>query len=200
MIPERLAHYRILEKLGAGAMGEVYLAEDTKLRRAVAVKILPPEVAKNSERLARFVREARAAFAFNHPNVAHIYEIGEDGGFHFIAMEGETLSARLRAAGVLEISQVLDLGIQIADALEEAHERGIVHRDIKPGNLVLSSKGQVKVLDFGLAKMERDLGPELESDSPTEAKTEPGLVMGTVSYMSPDQAFGREVDARSDLF
>ena len=203
MIPERLAHYRVLERLGAGGMGEVYLAEDTKLGRSVAIKILPPELAGDPERLDRFTREARAASAINHPNVAHIYEIGTAAGLHYIAMErveGETLSAKVATGKSIELSEILDWGIQIADALDEAHERGIVHRDIKPGNVLVTAKGQIKVLDFGLAKMHRGQGVEIESDAPTEAKTKAGLVMGTVSYMSPEQAFGRDVDFRSDLF
>ena len=203
MIPERLAHYRILERLGAGGMGEVYLAEDTKLGRSVAIKILPPELAGDPDRLDRFIREARAASAINHPNVAHIYEIGTAAGLHYIAMEpveGEALSAKVASGKSIELSEILDWGIQMADALDEAHQRGIVHRDIKPGNVLVTAKGQIKVLDFGLAKMRREKGVEIESSAPTEAKTKTGLVMGTVSYMSPEQAFGRDVDTRSDLF
>ena len=200
MIPETLSHYRIVEKLGAGAMGEVYLAKDTKLDRTVALKILPPEFADNPERLERFVREAKAASAIKHANVAHIYEIGEADGVHFIAMEhveGETLAARL-SGKLLPTKDILDIGVQVADALDEAHGKRITHRDIKPGNLMLTDRGQIKMLDFGLAKMAAT--SEAESDAPTEAKTTAGMVMGTVQYMSPEQALGRDVDGRSDIF
>ena len=200
MIPETLSHYRIVEKLGAGAMGEVYLAKDTKLDRTVALKILPPEFAENPERLERFVREAKAASAIQHANVAHIYEIGEADGVHFIAMEhvkGETLAARL-SGKPLPTKDILDIGVQVADALDEAHGKRITHRDIKPGNLMLSDRGQIKMLDFGLAKMAATSEPG--SDAPTEAKTSAGVVMGTVQYMSPEQALGRDVDGRSDIF
>ena len=200
MIPETLSHYRVLEKLGAGAMGEVYLAKDTKLDRTVALKILPPEFAENPERLERFVREAKAASAIQHANVAHIYEIGEADGVHFIAMEhvkGETLAARL-SGKPLPTKDILDIAVQVADALDEAHGKRITHRDIKPGNLMLTDRGQIKMLDFGLAKMAATSGPD--SDAPTEAKTSAGMVMGTVQYMSPEQALGRDVDRRSDIF
>ena len=200
MIPETLSHYRVVEKLGAGAMGEVYLAKDTKLDRTVALKILPPEFAENPERLERFVREAKAASAIKHANVAHIYEIGESDGVHFIAMEhveGETLAARL-SGKPLSTQDILDIGVQVADALDEAHGKGITHRDIKPGNLMLTDRGQIKMLDFGLAKVAAT--SEAGSDAPTEAKTSAGMVMGTVQYMSPEQALGRDVDGRSDIF
>ncbi|GMR22052.1 MAG: serine/threonine-protein kinase [Acidobacteriota bacterium] len=200
MIPETLSHYRVVEKLGAGAMGEVYLARDTKLDRTVALKILPPEFAENPERLERFVREAKAASAIQHANVAHIYEIGEADGVHFIAMEhvkGETLAARM-AGKPLPTDDILDIAVQVADALDEAHGKRITHRDIKPGNLMLTDRGQIKMLDFGLAKMAAT--SEAGSDAPTEAKTSAGIVMGTVQYMSPEQALGRDVDGRSDIF
>ena len=181
-------------------MGEVYLAKDTKLDRTVALKILPPEFAENPERLERFVREAKAASAIKHANVAHIYEIGEVDGVHFIAMEhveGETLAARL-SGKPLPTKDILDIGVQVADALDEAHGKRITHRDIKPGNLMLTDRGQIKMLDFGLAKMAAV--SEQDSDAPTEAKTAAGIVMGTVQYMSPEQALGRDVDGRSDIF
>ncbi|GMR22053.1 MAG: serine/threonine-protein kinase [Acidobacteriota bacterium] len=200
MIPETLSHYRVLEKLGAGAMGEVYLAKDTKLDRTVALKILPPEFAENPESLERFVREAKAASAIKHANVAHIYEIGEADGIHFIAMEhveGDTLAASL-SGKPLPTRDILDIAVQVADALDEAHGKRITHRDIKPGNLMLTDRGQIKMLDFGLAKMAATSTPE--SDAPTEAKTATGMVMGTVQYMSPEQAMGRDVDGRSDIF
>ena len=180
-------------------MGEVYLAKDTKLDRTVALKILPPEFAENPERLERFVREAKAASAIQHANVAHIYEIGEADGVHFIAMEhvkGETLAARL-SGNPLPTKDILDIGVQVADALDEAHGKRITHRDIKPGNLMLTDRGQIKMLDFGLAKM---AASGHDSDTPTEAKTAAGMMMGTVLYMSPEQALGHEVDGRSDIF
>jgi serine/threonine protein kinase/tetratricopeptide (TPR) repeat protein len=184
----------------------VYRARDTKLDRLVALKILPSEFADNEERRDRFVREAKAASALTHPNVAHIYEIGESDGVHFIAMEhveGETLAARLKGRP-LPTKEILDIGLQVADALDEAHEKGSTHRDIKPGNLIVTARKQVKVLDFGLAKIARlrqGYGEaSADSNAPTEAKTAAGVVMGTVSYMSPEQALGRDVDGRSDLF
>ena len=202
----KLGAYEILAPLGAGGMGEVYRARDTKLGRIVALKILPSEFADNEDRRERFVREAKAASAITHPNVAHIYEIGESDGLHFIAMEhveGETLAARLKGRP-LPTKEILDIGVQVADALDEAHEKGITHRDIKPGNLIMTARGQVKVLDFGLAKITRlrqGYGEaNADSNAPTEAKTAAGVVMGTVSYMSPEQALGRDVDGRSDLF
>ena len=181
-------------------MGEVYLAKDTKLDRTVALKILPPEFAENPERLERFVREAKAASAIKHANVAHIYEIGESDGVHFIAMEhveGETLAARL-SGKPLPTKDILDIAVQVTDALDEAHTKGITHRDIKPGNLMLTDRGQIKMLDFGLAKVAAT--SEQDSDAPTEAKTAVGMVMGTVQYMSPEQALGRDIDGRSDIF
>jgi serine/threonine-protein kinase len=193
-----LGHYRVLAKLGAGGMGEVWRARDTKLERDVALKILPREVAGDPERLRRFVTEARAASALNHPNVAHIYEIGEADGRHFIAMElveGDSLALRIDK-GPLAQSEVLELGRQISEALDAAHEKGITHRDIKPANIMITPRGQVKVLDFGLAKINRPAA----DDEATQAMTQPGVVMGTMRYMSPEQALGREVDHRTDLF
>jgi eukaryotic-like serine/threonine-protein kinase len=197
LVSSQLGPYEILSLLGAGGMGEVYLARDPRLERVVALKILPPEVTLDPERLQRFVREARAASALNHPNIATIHEIGEAEGIHFISMEhieGETLQARIRQQR-LELEEILDIGIQIADALDEAHCKGITHRDIKPSNLMLTPHGQVKVLDFGLAKrIHQEKAPDAESH------TTPGLIMGTVDYMSPEQVLGQEVDSRTDLF
>lgn len=196
-----IGHYQIIALLGKGGMGEVYRARDLKLDRTAALKILPAEVAAGAERMRRFIREAKAASALNHPNVAHIYEIGEADGVSFIAMEcveGQTLAAKINGQP-LAVSEIVEIGIQIADALDEAHGKGITHRDIKPANVMLTPRGQVKVLDFGLAKIARPAQP-ITSEISTLAKTAPGVVMGTVPYMSPEQALGREVDQRSDLF
>ncbi|HML15507.1 MAG TPA: protein kinase, partial [Bryobacteraceae bacterium] len=201
-----VAHYHVLSRLGAGGMGEVFLAEDTRLRRKVALKVLLPEVADNAELFARFLQEARAASALSHPNAAHIYEIGESGGRHFLAMEyieGGTLEARL--AGMngdpLALAEILSIGAQVADALEAAHTRGIVHRDIKPANLMIGARGHVTVLDFGLAKFLPEAAAKTSSSqAATQGMTGGGVVLGTVSYMSPEQALGRDVDHRTDLF
>jgi len=199
-----LAHYRILSKLGSGGMGEVFLAEDSRLRRKVALKVLLPEVAQDSERLARFLQEARAASALSHPNAAHIYEIGESGGNHFLAMEyieGDTLESRLTGEP-LPLAEIVSIGTQVAAALEAAHARNIVHRDIKPANLMIGARGHVTVLDFGLAKFLPE-SSDITSDASevaTQFMTSGGLIMGTVAYMSPEQALGRPVDHRTDLF
>jgi eukaryotic-like serine/threonine-protein kinase len=199
-----LSHYRILSKIGAGGMGEVYLAEDLKLGRRVALKVLTHELTENSERLLRFEREARAASALNHPNILTVYEIGESEGVHFIAtefIEGQSLRQRLRQ-GALKLREVLDLGIQIASAVAAAHEAGIVHRDIKPENIMVRKDHLVKVLDFGLAKLVKLGVEELDHEGVTRAllKTSPGVVMGTTAYMSPEQARGRDVDERTDIW
>src|SRR5580658_5719222 len=201
---ETLAHYRILSLLGKGGMGEVFLAEDTRLFRKVALKVLLPEVAEDKEKLARFALEARAASALSHPNAAHIYEIGEAGGRHFLAMEyieGETLEKRLLGEP-LPLTEIVSIGSQVADALDAAHARGIVHRDIKPANLMIGERNHVKVLDFGLAKILPLAGTEIPASSQlaTQFLTSGGVVLGTVSYMSPEQALGRDVDHRTDLF
>ncbi len=196
-----LAHYRIASRLGAGGMGEVYLAQDTVLDRNVALKVLPPEVGQDPERLRRFTQEAKAASALNHPNVATIYEIGESSGVRYIAMEyveGEPLSRKL-AGRALETAEMLRVAAQVADALDEAHSKGVTHRDIKPANVMITPRGQAKVLDFGLAKITRSPREHVPETS-AETATDPGLVMGTVQYMSPEQALGREVDHRTDIF
>ncbi len=198
---QSLGPYEIVDRLGAGGMGEVYRARDPRLGREVAIKILPPELANDGEYRSRFEREARAASALSHPNIAHIYDVGEQEGTHYLAMElveGETLRARL-ARGPLSVDEVIDCGLQMAEALEEAHTSGVIHRDIKSANAMITPKGLVKILDFGLARHDRD-SSGLNSEEVTEARTRVGVVMGTVPYMSPEQALGKEVDARTDLF
>jgi serine/threonine protein kinase len=186
-------------------MGDVYLAEDTRLDRRIALKLLPAEVADSQDRMRRFVQEAKAAAALNHPNIAHIYEIGESEGTNFIAMEfieGEPLDVRL-SGRPLANPELLDIATQIADALDEAHAKGITHRDVKPSNIMITSRGRVKVLDFGLAKVTAPApggGVAAGSELATRVKTSPGVVMGTVNYMSPEQALGRDVDHGSDIF
>ena len=202
--PTTLSHYRIVSQLGAGGMGEVYLAQDTKLDRKVALKILPTDVAAKRHRMQRFVQEAKAASALNHPNIITIYEIDEIDSRHFIALEfidGETLRKRLRYSE-LKIGQVLDIAIQTARALSAAHDAGIIHRDIKPENIMLRRDGIVKVLDFGLVKLtEHPQNSEVDMEAPTSAAiTEAGEILGTITYMSPEQARGLQVDARTDIF
>jgi eukaryotic-like serine/threonine-protein kinase len=201
-VGQTLGHFQILAHLGSGGMGEVYLAEDYRLRRKVALKLLPTQLTVDAERLRRFEREARAASALNHPNILTIHEIGETGGTHFIAtefVEGETLRQRM-TGGPMQLDEVLAVAGQVASALAAAHEAGIVHRDIKPENVMVRRDALVKVLDFGLAKLTRQeaAGPEATTRAPVQ--TNSGVVMGTVPYMSPEQALGREVDHRSDLF
>ncbi len=198
-------HYEILSPIGAGGMGEVYLAEDTRLDRRLAIKLLPAQFTQEEDRLRRFVQEAKAASALNHPNIITIYEIGEVDGAHFIATEfidGSTLRDRM-AGGQLTLKAALDIAIQTATALGAAHDAGITHRDIKPENIMLRRDGIVKVLDFGLAKLTERLSPsEVDKEAATRAKvtTDPGAVMGTPQYMSPEQARGQVVDARADIF
>ena len=198
-----LSHYRIISKLGEGGMGEVYLARDTKLERNVAVKLLADELSKNPDRLQRFIQEARAASALNHPNILTIYEVGETDGKHYIAtehIEGETLR-RLIMQG-LNTREALDAIVQVASALAAAHQAGIIHRDIKPENVMLRPDGIAKVLDFGLAKLTEIQTLSSDTSAPTVARkdTNPGTIMGTVQYMSPEQARGKIVDARTDVF
>jgi Tol biopolymer transport system component/predicted Ser/Thr protein kinase len=197
---EQISHYKILKQIGAGGMGEVYLAEDTRLNRKVALKILPADFASDRKRLHRFIQEARLAANLNHPNICTIYEISEKGETPFIAMEyveGETLAERNAAANSTDFFETLSIFSQIADALDEAHRNGIIHRDIKSANIIINRRGQVKVLDFGLAK---NLTEEISDEAVTKAKTEAGMLIGTVQYMSPEQALGKTLDARTDLW
>src|SRR5262245_46919168 len=199
----RLGPYEVLGPLGAGGMGEVYRARDTRLAREVAVKVLAAELAADATRLKRFEKEARAASAFNHPNIVTIFDIGSTDGVSWIAMErveGQTLR-RLITAGPIPMRKQLTLGAQIADGLTKAHESGIVHRDLKPENVMVTRDGVVKILDFGLAKLTLfDPKGEENSNVPTETRTSPGMLLGTVSYMSPEQAAGEAIDFRSDQF
>ncbi len=201
LLGQQLGHYRILSLLGAGGMGEVYLAEDATLRRKVALKVLPAYIAKDPERLRRFKQEALAASALNHPNIVTIHEFGTENNTHFLVIElveGQTLRDRLQR-GALSLNTALDFTQQVAAALQAAHEAGIIHRDIKPENIMIRRDGLVKVLDFGLAKLTNVRREEAQQNDSSHS-TEAGTVLGTVAYMSPEQARGQRVDARSDIF
>src|SRR5262245_15079226 len=207
LVGQTIAHYRIVRQLGFGGMGRVYEAEDTDLGRHVAIKVLPSEMQDDAPMLERFKREARAASALNHPGICTVYAIEQQQGRPFIVMEliqGQTLSMRMGSP--FQVQEVLDIGIQIADALESAHSKGIAHRDLKPANLMINDRGQVKILDFGLAKVEAAPAQKGEDTSRFDTAVESapvtmaGTVMGTVHYMSPEQARGQVTDSRTDLF
>ena len=202
MVGQTLAHYKILEKIGSGGMGDVYLAEDTKLERKVALKVLPPELAESDERRARFAREAKAIAALNHPNIVTVHSVEEQDNVHFITMElvkGKTLAELLPKKG-FSLEKFFDVAIPLSDPVAAAHEQGIVHRDLKPGNVMVTDDGIIKVLDFGLARTEPALRAEVDSESPTDLMSREGVLAGTLHYMAPEQAEGKTADHRADLF
>jgi serine/threonine protein kinase len=199
----RLGPYEILAPLGAGGMGEVYRAHDSRLDRTVAIKVLPAAFSRDAERLRRFEQEARATAALNHPNILAVFDIGTHEDSPYVVtelLEGETLRHRIQS-GPLSVRKATDYALQAARGIAAAHDRGIVHRDLKPENIFLTRDGRIKILDFGLAKLTRPHGESSGADTPTLAsQTEPGLVLGTVGYMSPEQVRGKPADARSDIF
>jgi serine/threonine protein kinase/Flp pilus assembly protein TadD len=204
VIGEKIGHYKVQSSIGAGGMGEIYRASDTRLRRDVAIKILPESFVKDASAVERFMREAYAASALNHPNILTIFDIGEHEKTHFIAtefVEGETLRQKMQNSR-LQLTEILEIAIQTADALVAAHEAGIIHRDVKPENIMIRRDGYVKVLDFGIAKLSENESPEFDADAETlvQSITARGMILGTAFYMSPEQARGLKVDARSDVF
>ena len=205
MSGKTLGHYQITNPLGKGGMGEVYQAKDQKLGRDVAIKVLPDEFARDTDRVARFQREAKLLASINHPNIAAIYGLEESGGTNFLVMElieGQTLADRIKT-GPIPVEETLKLALQIAEALEAAHEKGVIHRDFKPANIKVTPDGKIKVLDFGLAKaFAEDQGEEKPQDSPTlsAAATRQGVILGTAAYMSPEQARGKSIDKRTDIW
>jgi serine/threonine protein kinase len=206
LVNQTISHYRIVSKIGAGGMGEVYLAEDTKLHRRVAIKFLPVDSTNSDKANKRLLREAQAAAKLDHPNICAVHEIAEEQGCSFIVMpyiEGETLDIAMKRKH-LDVSESLALASQVADALAEAHQHGIIHRDIKPSNIIITSRGQAKVMDFGLAKVAsaaKAAGWRLDAEASTQALlTTPGTIIGTIPYMSPEQVHGQPLDARTDIF
>lgn len=202
LIGRVISHYRIIKLLGSGGMGEIYLADDIQLDRTVAIKVLPANVASDKDRMSAFIREAKAASAIDHPNIVHVYEVNQSDGINFIAMqyvEGETLGSKINGKP-LEISEFLQIGVQVMDAIAEAHARGIVHRDLKPANIMISSKGYAKLLDFGLARIQKTPDTSELSQVQTWTKSKPGVIAGTIAYMSPEQALGKKIDHRTDIF
>src|SRR5689334_19910120 len=200
MIGRTLAHYRITASIGSGGMGEVFRATDTRLGRAVALKVLPPDMARDPERLARFQREARAVAALNHPHIVTIFSVEQADGVHFLTMElveGQSLDRLIPKTG-LPAERIIEIARALAEALAAAHEKGIVHRDLKPANVMLTGDGRVKVLDFGLAKETRATS-HADATITSASQTKAGVVMGTPAYMSPEQISGRAVDHRTDI-
>jgi eukaryotic-like serine/threonine-protein kinase len=198
----KLGPYEIQSPLGAGGMGEVYRARDTRLDRVVAIKVLPSHLCLDPERKQRFEREARAISSINHPNICTLYDVGSQDGIEYLVMEyleGETLASRLMR-GALPVDRALRHGIEVTDALDTAHRRGITHRDLKPSNIFLTKHGEAKVLDFGLVKVEEEVHPEMPTSTSPAALTSPGTTVGTVAYMSPEQARGEDLDVRTDIF